>query len=466
MENKRKSNTNNYSKSNTKSNTKINIKSNTKSDPRDKKLLNKPLLKNNNKEIGNRRRTFVTDSSLDFDVDSKLRVDKEKVSNLFNYKRIPPCKYYKQCGGCNIQELNYEGQLKYKSSIVEEIFKEYKDVIQPIVGAPNEFRYRNKIISTFSFFRGKMVSGIYKENTHDVLPIEECIIEDPVGYKIAGWINKKAKGFKITPYDEEKRTGYLRHILIRKGRISGEVLLVLVVTNPIFPGKNNFIKAIRDEFPEIKSIVLNINEMEGPVVLGNRNIPIFGTGKIKDTLMGFDFELSPSSFYQINSEQTKNLYEEAIKVANPNKEDILLDAYSGIGTISIIASPHVKKVISVELNRDAHLDGIKNSKLNKITNIEFINEDATDYINKAKELNEKIDVVIIDPPRSGSTETFMKALEKLNPKKIVYISCNPHTQFRDIKYLKNYKVDSIKAFDMFPQTVHIETIVVMSKLTR
>ena len=273
------------------------------------------------------------------------------------------------------------------------------------------------------------------------------------------------KSFKLWPYQEDSQEGFLRHILVKTGFVSNEVMVVLVVASQVFPGKNNFVKALLKQHPEITTIIMNINNRKTSVVLGNTEKILFGKGYIEDTLCGRVFQISPKSFYQINPLQTEVLYGKAIEIAKLKGSEVVLDAYCGIGTISLIVSDKVKSVIGVELNKDAVNDAIKNAKRNKVSNALFYNEDAGNFMVDLARKNQSMDIVFMDPPRSGSDETFLASLIKLGPKKVVYISCNPITQERDLRYLTKhgYTVTEIQPVDMFPQTFHVECVVSLEK---
>jgi len=331
------------------------------------------------------------------------------------------------------------------------------------------FYYRNKSHFTFQKNRNrKIIAGMYEENSHRIVDLDRCIIQDDTTNKINATIKSMLVSFKLEPYNEDTKTGFLRHVLIRTGFTSKQVMVVLVTASSMFPSKNNFIKALLKKHPEITTIVQNINDRKTSMVLGQKEVVLFGKGFIVDELNGFKFKISPSSFFQINPTQTEKLYQVAINAADLQKDDVVLDAYCGTGTIGIFASNYVKSVIGVELNKDAIRDAITNAKLNSVKNIWFENADASDFMVQLANDKVKIDVVILDPPRSGSDERFIRALSMLNPKKIVYVSCNPQTQARDLLlFEKNgYKVQSIQPVDMFAHTYHVETIVLMSRVEK
>jgi 23S rRNA (uracil1939-C5)-methyltransferase len=298
-----------------------------------------------------------------------------------------------------------------------------------------------------------------------VVPVDSCQIENEKADEIIVTIRSLLKSFKIKVYDEDTDYGLLRHVLIRTGHVSGQIMVVLVVRSPIFPSKNNFVKALRQKHPEITTVVLNVNERKTSMVLGERNITIYGKGFIEDTLCGCKFRLSPTSFYQINPVQTERLYKTAMMLARLNKRDRVIDAYCGIGTIGMVAAKTVREVIGIELNAEAVRDAQQNARCNQMNNIRFVQGDAGVFMEGMADREEQADVVFMDPPRSGSSEAFLKSLLVLSPKKVVYISCNPETQARDLKILcrKDYKVDAIQPVDMFPFCGHVECICLLSR---
>jgi 23S rRNA (uracil1939-C5)-methyltransferase len=333
----------------------------------------------------------------------------------------------------------------------------------------NPDHYRNKVHATFSYDKkGKIVAGIFEEDSHRVIPVTNCLIQNEQANRIIQTIRKLMPSFKLTPYDEDYNTGFLRHVLIRTGHVSKQVMVVLVGGTPIFPSKNNFTKALLKEHPEITTVVFNINPRRTSMVLGDRDTVLYGKGYIEDTLCGKTFRLSPKSFFQVNSIQTEKLYKKALLMANLTGKENVLDAYCGIGTIGIIASDKAGEVIGVELNKDAVSDAITNAKSNKVENARFYQGDAGDFMFEMAEEGEALDVVIMDPPRSGSDERFLNALITLAPPTVVYISCGPDSLARDLKVLVNggYKVKEMVPVDMFPWTEHVETVVLMSRVEK
>ena len=352
------------------------------------------------------------------------------------------CNISKKCGGCQFQGIPYKEQLKKKQKKEQSLLGAYGKVCS-IIGMENPYYYRNKVHAVFDRDRkGNIISGIYEEGTHRVVPVENCLIEDEKSQEIIRTIRGMLKSFKIRTYDEDTGYGLLRHVLIRRGFSTGEIMVVLVTGSPIFPSKNNFVKALRKAHPEITTVVLNVNDRQTSMVLGDREKPIFGPGFIKDRLCGCMFRISPKSFYQVNPVQTEILYQTAIDYASLTGKEAVIDAYCGIGTIGLIAAKKAGKVIGVELNKDAVKDARINAKENKITNAAFYQGDAGRFMVEMAAKGEKADVVFMDPPRAGSDERFLSSVVKLSPKKVIYISCNPETLARDLKYLTkhHYKV--------------------------
>lgn len=358
-------------------------------------------------------------------------------------------------------DLAYTEQLKEKQKTLTSLLSSYAKP-EPIIGMENPDFYRNKVHAVFGLdSKRKPTAGVYEARTHRIVPIDSCFLENQKASAIIRTIKGLLPSFKLKVYDEDSGYGLLRHVLIRTARATGQIMVVLVLSSPILPSKNNFVKALRKEHPEITTIVINVNDRKTSMVLGDREQAIYGKGYIEDILCGKTFKLSPRSFYQVNPIQTQRLYETAISYAGLTGEETILDAYSGIGTIGIIASEKAKQVISVELNPDAVRDAIFNAKKNEIKNIQFYQKDAGQFMLQLAAQKEKIDVVFMDPPRAGSDEAFLTSVVTCRPQKIVYISCNPETLARDLKFLtgKGYKVKRIQGVDMFPHTEHVETVV-------
>ena len=378
---------------------------------------------------------------------------------------LPPCPLYKKCGGCQLQNLPYPEQLRRKQGREIALLGKFGHV-EPILGMDEPAHYRNKACAAFGLDRKKhIISGIYQPGSHRIVPVDECLIEDETADRIIVDIRKMLRDFKMQVFDERSGRGFLRHVLVRRGFRSGEVMVVLVAASPIFPTQKPFVKKLLELHPEIATVVLNINDHFTPVVLGEREKILYGPGVIEDTLCGHRFRISPSSFYQVNPIQTEVLYGKAVEFAALTGTETVLDAYCGIGTIGITASDRAKQVIGVELNRDAVKDAIANARLNGLKNCWFTAGDAGEYMQGMVREGFKPDVVFMDPPRSGSSEAFLRALIKTAPSRVVYVSCDPETLTRDLTVLTTggYTVRKIQPVDMFPYTEHVETVV---KLTR
>lgn len=380
------------------------------------------------------------------------------------------CPVSNKCGGCRYIGTPYKEQLKKKQKTVKQLLGKYGKVCD-IIGMENPEHYRNKVHAVFDFHKGKgIVSGIYQEGTHHVVPVDECLLEDRKADEIIVSVRQLAKSFKLKTYDEDTGYGLLRHVLVRVGHATGQIMVVLVLGSPILPSKKNFANELCKLHPEITTIVLNVNNKKTSMVLGDKEQVLYGKGYIEDRLCGRTFRISPKSFYQVNAVQTEKLYHKAIEYAALTGKETVIDAYCGIGTIGLAAAKHVKKVIGVELNQTAVKDAVVNARINKIKNVDFYQNDAGKFMIQLAEAGEKIDVVFMDPPRSGSTEEFMAAMLHLQPEKIVYISCNPETLARDLEYLtrgskgegrRNYRVAEMTPVDMFPFTDNIEVITVL-----
>ena len=376
------------------------------------------------------------------------------------------CKYAKKCGGCQLQNMDYERQLNYKQGKVSRLLGKFHKVNR-IIGMDEPYHYRNKVQWAFGMTRGgKIVSGVYQSSSHRIVNVDECMIEDKKADEIIVKIRKMLPDFKIIPYNEDSRKGFLRHILIKRSFATNQIMVVIIGSNPIFPQKSRFTKALLKKFPEITTDIFNVNPNKTSMLLGDREEILHGKGYIEDELCDCRFRISAKSFYQINPYQTATLYNTAIDFAEITKDDIVLDAYCGTGTIGLVASKKAHRVIGVEQNRDAVKDAKNNARLNGIENAVFYNADAGEFMLELARNDERIDVVIMDPPRAGSSRDFLNSVLQLAPKKVVYISCNPETQRRDLQILTDggYKVKKIQPVDMFPHTNHVETVVLMTRV--
>ena len=378
------------------------------------------------------------------------------------------CPVAKKCGGCQMQGIPYGKQLEKKQMLVKQCVGDVR--VLPPIGMADPLHYRNKVNAAYGRDRkGNVICGVYESGTHRIVPVDSCMIEDERADAIVSTIRGLLKSFKIKTYDEDSGYGLLRHVMVRTAHATGQVLVVLVLASPILPAKNNFVKALRTAHPEITSIVLNVNDRHTSMVLGERNILLYGKGYIEDELCQNRYRISPNSFYQVNAVQTKVLYEKAMEYAHLTGKETVIDAYCGIGTIGMTAAEHAGQVIGVELNPSAVKDAIANARRNGCKNISFYNEDAGDYMRKLAAVPARermqVDVVFMDPPRSGSSEAFMDAVALLAPDRVVYISCDPHTLGRDLDYMRKhgYRPKECQPVDMFPYTDDIENVVLLER---
>ena len=404
--------------------------------------------------IGEEAEVEVLYRKKDFDV------GKIKKILTFSPDRITPkCPCATACGGCVFQNLKYEKELEYKRKVAIQTLSKIAGVDareSKIYGMDEPYYYRNKIQVPFGYDKqNRLVYGFYKFKSHDIIPISECAIESKEHVKILKTIKELMESMKIKAYREDEHVGTLRHVLIRVGKVSKEIMVVLVCKERNFPSKNNFVKELVKRCPEIKTVVLNENPRKTNVILGNFEQTLYGPGFIYDSLLGVKFKISCKSFYQVNHDQCEKLYSLGIEKAELKPTDTILDAYCGIGTIGLICAKKVKEVYGVEIVEDAIKDAKMNAKINGIENTNYVCDDASNYM-----LKKQFDVVFVDPPRKGLDERFLKSLMTSKPKKIIYISCDVGTLSRDLVELKKiYNIDSIDFVDMFPRTYHCETVV-------
>ncbi len=382
------------------------------------------------------------------------------------------CPVAASCGGCDLQGTDYAMQLKQKDRFLKSLLGGLVDELHPVIGMKDPKNYRCKVNAAFGMDRkGFPILGRYAKNSHHIVQASSCMIEDKKANEIAQAIYGMLRSFRIRVYDEDTGYGLLRHVQIRKGYATGQYMVTLVCSDPVFPSKQNFVKALRKQFPEISTVILNINDRQTSMVLGDRNITLYGRGYIEDRLCGCTFRISPGSFYQVNPPQTEILYQTAMRYAALTGKENVLDAYCGTGTIGIIASGEAKQVTGVELNPDAVRDAVWNARCNGVKNIRFVAKDATDYMDEIAQTapdtkGVRPDVIILDPPRSGTTERFIDSAVRLAPSRIIYVSCGPESLARDLKLFRTrgYAAKEAQGVDLFPFTDHVETVVLMSKV--
>lgn len=400
------------------------------------------------------------------DIAKKQEYKADTVKEQKRNKAGSMCPVSHKCGGCQYIDIPYKKQLKKKQRTVSDLLSSFART-EPIIGMENPYHYRNKVSAAFSRdHRGNIISGVYEEGSHFVVPVDLCLLENEKADEIIVTIRSLLRSFKLRVYDEDTGYGLLRHVLVRTAHATGEIMVVLVTASPVFPSKNNFVKALRERHPEITTIVQNVNGRNTSMVLGNKENVLYGKGYIEDVLCGKRFRISPRSFYQINSVQTEILYRTAISYAGCTGREKVLDAYCGTGTIGIIAAERAGEVIGVELNGDAVRDAVTNARQNAVKNISFYHKDAGEFMCQLAEQKEHIDVVFMDPPRAGSDEAFLNALCILKPDRVVYVSCNPQTLQRDLHFLtkRGYTVQKIQPVDMFPNCVDVEVVTCLQRM--
>lgn len=383
-----------------------------------------------------------------------------------NSKQNNICKVAKKCGACQLSNMDYERQLKFKQAGEVKLLKRFGHV-NNIIGMQSPYNYRNKAqYSVKKASNGNIVTGVYQSVTGGVAVTDSCFINNKKSNEIVKYLRRLLTELKVEPYNPKSRNGLVRHIMVRNGYVTGEYMVVLVcIEDKFIKGvEEKIIENLCEKFNEIKTIVLNVNK-NNKMMLGSKERILYGNGYIEDILCGKRFRISPRSFYQVNPVQTEILYKTAINFAKLSCNERVLDAYCGIGSIGISASDNVKSIVGVEINEEAVKDARINAKLNGIENAEYYKIDAAAFMRKAAENDEHFDVVFTDPPRAGCSKVFLSSLVMLNPNKIVYISCNPETLSRDLYFLihNGYKVQEIQPVDMFPHTKHVETVVLLQR---
>ena len=370
--------------------------------------------------------------------------------------------YEKKCGGCPLLALPYREQLAKKQARLQELLGGFAPV-KAVQGMAEPLHYRNKAIASFATQRGKLVCGLYAEGTHRVLPGADCLLQEEILNKTLAAVLDAARACRWTAYDEDRGTGLLRHTVLRSS-CSGKVLVTLVTPGPDLPGSKNFCTALRKKAPWVVSIVQNINPTRSSAVLGSREKTLYGPGFVLDTLCGTKFAISSRSFYQVNRTQTEVLYKKALELAKLTGRETVIDAYCGIGTIGLCAAPLAKQVIGVERNPAAVKDAAANARRNKIANARFVCADATEWMAAAAGEGLHPDVVFLDPPRAGSTPECIAAVNKMKPRRVVYVSCDPETLACDVAaFIRlGWRAAKFCPVDLFPQTRHVETVVLLS----
>ena len=375
------------------------------------------------------------------------------------------CPHFNLCGGCSKLNLSYEEEIKEKEEYVNKLFSSigYKKFVE-VVKADNPYYYRNKVMMAFKLSKTKkVVSGIYEEHSRKIVPVNDCLIQSEEINRVLKSVNIALSKNKITPF---VNGGFVKHVLVRHAIKTNQIMVVIVTNSEMFPGRANFVKDLLKLEPKVTTIIQNIQSRDTSIVLGTKERVLYGKGFIVDELCGLKFKLSARSFFQINPVQTEKLYSIAMEFANLRVGNTVIDAYSGIGTIGMVASKTCGKVICVENNPDAVNDAKFNAKFNNITNVNFYCEDSTKFINELALNKIKVDCVILDPPRTGTTYNFISAIAKMGVKRVVYVSCGPETLIRDLKIFKDfgYEIKNAKCVDMFSKTEHVECVVLLNRI--
>lgn len=372
-------------------------------------------------------------------------------------------------GTMPLMHLAYEKQLEFKQNQVQKLLGKVgglKDVpVFETIGMAHPYDYRNKAQIPVREMKGELTTGFYKKGTHDLLPIENFVIQDPKIDEAILDVRDILRKYNVRAYDEKNHTGDVRHIVVRRGHVTGEVMIVLVTRSFVLPHLKEIVAEIQREIPKVVSIVQNINSEKTNVILGKQAMVLFGQDYYTDELMGHTFKISHQSFYQVNSEQTEKLYSIAVDYANLTGEEVVVDAYSGIGTMTLALAEQAKQVYGVEIVPQAIENAKTNVKDNAIENVEFEVADAGDWLVEKAKAGLEVDVVVVDPPRKGLAQEFIEAVLEIQPERMIYVSCNPNTLARDLKLLAEggYKVEQVQPVDMFPQTYHIESVALLTK---
>ncbi|WP_339148899.1 MULTISPECIES: 23S rRNA (uracil(1939)-C(5))-methyltransferase RlmD [unclassified Sutcliffiella] len=389
----------------------------------------------------------------------------EEIHKTSPYRVDAPCPIYKQCGGCQLQHLSYEGQLVAKQKQVKDVLERIghlKDVpVHPVLGMDhNPWRYRNKAQVPIGEREGGLIAGFYQQRSHEIIDMKECLIQQEINDRVVQTVREICDKHGVRAYNEKTHKGVLRHVMARYGLVTGEVMIVLITRTPDIPNRKAIVEEIVAALPEVKSVVQNVNTKKTNVIFGDETRVLWGNEYIYDFIGDIKFAISARSFYQVNPEQTKVLYDKALEYADLTGEETVIDAYCGIGTISLFLAQKAKKVYGVEIVPEAIEDAKRNAELNEITNAEFGVGEAEVVIPKWYKDGITADVLVVDPPRKGCDEALLKTILEMKPKKVVYVSCNPATLARDLRVLEDggYKTVEVQPVDMFPHTVHCEAV--------
>jgi len=381
---------------------------------------------------------------------------------------IPRCPLAEVCGGCQIMSMDYSEQLNIKTQRVKETLKRIGKIdstVHGTLGMEEPYHYRNKAQFPIGMDGSTPIMGFFKTGTHEIVNTEHCYIQHPVNDVLTRVVKEYITKYSLTVYNEKSKKGLLRHMISRISNKTGEVMVIFVINGKELPQKEELINALKSEVKNLKTVVLNINTKNTNVIFGEKTRTLYGEGYIIDKLKDLFFYISPRSFFQVNPTQTEVLYDKALEFANLNKEQTVFDLYCGIGSITLFLAKQAKKVYGIEIVPEAIEDAKKNAKLNDLQNTEFIRGAAEKEVPKLYEKGITADVVVIDPPRKGCEEKVLETMVKMDPERIVYVSCNPSTLARDLAYLEEngYKTREVQPVDLFPHTSHVETVVLITR---
>ena len=391
-----------------------------------------------------------------------------KIVNASPDRINPACPVYKECGGCQLQHFSYEAELREKQSQVQSALEHighlYGVKVMPTIHSDSPLYYRNKMQFPVAGKTGKLQIGCFAQNTHRVIDVTDCCIQKQKNNEIAAVVREWMKQYKILPYDEDRGTGTVRHIMGRVGVRTGEIMVCLVTARDNVPHMNELVKMLKNTIPGVKSVVQNVNKRSTNVILGEKTKLIAGSPTIKDKIGSLQFSISAQSFFQVNSEQAEKLYNTALEFAELKGTETVLDLYCGTGTITLFMAQKAKQVLGIEIVPSAIRDAKKNARANRIGNADFLLGDAAVEMPKLAASGLRPDVVIMDPPRAGCEERVLAAIVKVKPERVVYVSCNPATLARDLAYLheRGFTIDKVQPCDMFSRTHHVETVVKLS----
>ncbi len=388
----------------------------------------------------------------------------KKGKQIDHNKESNPCQVSRKCGGCRMLYLPYEEQLKQKQERVREALQPYCKS-EAIVRAESPLHYRNRVQAVYKVERGnQLVTGIYEEGTRRIIPTNNCLIDDEKAQQIMESVAKLLKSFKVAPYYEDTGYGLLRHVMIRVGQQSGEIMVVLVLGSPVMPSKNNFVKALLRQHPEITTIIVNVNNRGTGMSLGGKTQVLHGKGYIEDTLCGKLIRIYPKTMYPLHSKQAANLYNKIIEFSELKGTETVMHAYCGLGIAGLLLSEHSKQVIGADTSRDLINEGSNNAKYNGIKNIQFYQNDPAKILSDMNQQKVKVDIIVMEPTRNGCDEKFLEEIIKVKPKKLVYSSNNLDALAKDLKYMtqNGYKVRKAQAIDYMPNTSSVQCIVQLS----